>query len=51
MRIIGTVLVTVSILLVADGAWSARDVAPAPNGIAYPRGWEDWRVVRYPADS
>jgi hypothetical protein len=27
-------------------AWAAGpSVAPAPNGITYPAGWEDWRVV------
>lgn len=27
-------------------AWAAGPSArPAPNGIAYPAGWEDWRVV------
>ena len=26
--------------------WAANSaVAPAPNGIAYPGGWENWRVV------
>ncbi|MBI5379539.1 MAG: cytochrome P460 family protein [Nitrospirae bacterium] len=39
-------LVGVGTLIYASGAWSAKHaVAPAPNGIAIPEGYKNWRVI------
>lgn len=33
------------VILSAVAAWSATGVAPAPNGITIPEGYQDWRLI------
>ena len=32
-------------VLLASGSIAAQPVAPSPNGIAFPAGYQDWRVI------
>jgi cytochrome P460 len=45
MRVLNASVAIVGGLLTAVTAWSAASVAPAPNGITIPEGYQDWRLI------
>jgi cytochrome P460 len=45
MRVLSTAAATLCLLLTTVTAWSAASVAPAPNGITIPDGYQNWRLI------
>jgi hypothetical protein len=46
MRTVLTLALLAVFAFALTAAWAAGSaVAPTPNGVAYPAGWENWRVV------
>lgn len=45
MRIAVSVILALGLVVSAAVTWSAGPVAPAPNGIKFPQGFQNWRVI------
>lgn len=45
MRTVLGLIPTLGLVISTAVAWSASSVAPAPNGITIPQGWQNWRVI------